>query len=62
MPFRNSHVLRGKRVEGTEVGMWTMTGVARNGRDENRGKRKERRENRKERNRGEGVTRPSWIG
>lgn len=34
--------------------MWTMTGVARNGRDENRGKRKERRENRKERNRGGG--------
>lgn len=38
--------------------MWTMTGVARNGRDENRGKRKERRENRKERNRGEGGYTP----
>lgn len=49
-------------MEGTEVGMWTMTGVARNGRDENKGKREKRGENRKERNRGEGVTRPSWIG
>lgn len=30
--------------------------------DENKGKREKRGENRKERNRGEGVTRPSWIG
>lgn len=41
--------------------MRTMTGVARNGRDENEGKR-EREKKKEEEGIEKRVTRPSWIG